>query len=70
MRGSLGKRSITPYQTKNILAGPKMKAVTDDNSHVAQTIDFVFNKIENGGRGENAGYRHFLLFPLCFHKGC
>ena len=26
-------------------------------------------RIENiVGKGENAGYRHFLLFPQCFHK--
>ena len=23
-----------------------------------------------GGKGENAGYQHFLLFPKCFPKGC
>ena len=22
----------------------------------------------NVGKGENAGYQHFLLFPQCFHK--
>ena len=27
----------------------------------------VFDRIENiVGKGENAGYQHFLLFPLCF----
>ena len=26
-----------------------------------------FDRIENiVGKGENAGYQHFLLFPLCF----
>ena len=25
--------------------------------------------VENiAGKGENAGYQHFLLFPLCFQK--
>ena len=27
----------------------------------------VFDRVENtGGKGENAGYQHFLLFPHCF----
>ena len=30
---------------------------------------FVFDKVENiVGKGENAGYQHFLLFPQCFEK--
>ena len=29
----------------------------------------VFDKIENiVGKGGNAGYQHFLLFPQCFEK--
>ena len=29
----------------------------------------VFHRIENiVGKEENAGYQHFLLFPLCFQK--
>ena len=29
----------------------------------------VFDRIENiVGKGENAGYQHFLLFPQCFEK--
>ena len=29
----------------------------------------VFDKVENiVGKGENAGYQHFLLFPQCFQK--
>ena len=28
---------------------------------------FVFDKVENiDGKGENAGYQNFLLFPQCF----
>ena len=31
---------------------------------------FVFGSVENiAGKGENAGYQHFLLFPQCFQKG-
>ena len=29
----------------------------------------VFDREENiVGKGENAGYQHFLLFPQCFQK--
>ena len=29
----------------------------------------VFDRVENIlGKGENAGYQHFLLFPQCFQK--
>ena len=30
---------------------------------------YVFDRVENiVGKGENAGYQHFLLFPQCFQK--
>ena len=29
----------------------------------------VFDRVENiVGKGQNAGYQHFLLFPQCFAK--
>ena len=32
-------------------------------------IKFVFDRVEGiVGKGENAGYRHFLLFQQCFQK--
>ena len=32
-------------------------------------MQFVFGRVENiVGKGENAGYQHFLLFPQCFQK--
>ena len=32
-------------------------------------IIFVLDIVENiVGKGENAGYQHFLLFPQCFQK--
>ena len=49
-----------------------MKAFADDNSTVAKTLakimDFVFDQEEKHRKGENAGYRHFLLFPPCFQR--
>ena len=32
-------------------------------------INFDLGKVENiVGKGENAGYQHFILFPQCFRK--
>ena len=32
-------------------------------------VIFIFERVENiEGKGENAGYQHFLLFPLRFQK--
>ena len=45
----------------------KLKAFADDNINVAQLMSPVFDRVENiVGKGENAGYQHFLLFPNVF----
>ena len=45
----------------------KFKANADDNLNVAKMAKFVLDMIENiAGKGENAGYQHFLLFLQCF----
>ena len=32
-------------------------------------MKFVLGRVENiAGKGENAEYQHFLLFPQCFQK--
>ena len=47
----------------------KLKAFADDTISVAEMLISVIDKIENiVGKGENAGYQHFLLFPQCFQK--
>ena len=34
-----------------------------------QKLKIAFGRVENiVGKGENAGYQHFLLFPQCFQK--
>ena len=34
-----------------------------------EKLKFVLGRVENIlGKGENAGYQHFLLFPECFKK--
>ena len=52
---------------EKILDVTKLKAFADDKINVAQKMVSVFDRIENiVGKGENAGYHHFLLFPQCF----
>ena len=52
-----------------ILDVTNLKAIADDKTNVAQMMVSVFDSIENiVGKGENAGYQHFLLFPKCFQK--
>ena len=52
----------------NILQWSKLKALrADDKIKVTEKIKFAFEMIENIlGKGENAGNRHFLLFPKYF----
>ena len=48
----------------------KLKAFADDKLNVTKMIISLFDKSRKrcGGKGENAGYRHFVLFPQCFPK--
>ena len=45
------------------------KAFEDDILDVVQIMICVSDRVENiVGKGENAGYQHFLLFPQCFQR--
>ena len=47
----------------------KLKAFADDKINVNQQLKFHMGRLENiAGKGEIAGYQHFLLFPQCFQK--
>ena len=47
----------------------KLKAFADDKLNATEKLKFVLGRVENiVGKGENAGYQHFLLFPQCFQK--
>ena len=48
-----------------ILDWPKFKAFADDKINVTENLKFVENIV---GKGENAGYQHFLPFSQCFQK--
>ena len=52
-----------------VLCGNGSKAFADDKIKVPKLTIFVFDRVENTlGKGENAGYQHFLLFPQCFQR--
>ena len=60
---------INSLPSAKILDVTKLKAFADDKINVAQMIVSVFDRIGNiVGKGENAGYQHFLLFLQCFQK--
>ena len=60
---------FNPLPDGKILDVTKLKAFADDKINVAQMMVSVFDRIENTvGKGENAGYQHFPLFPLSFQK--
>ena len=47
----------------------KLKAFADDKLNIAKMIIFLLCRAENiVGKGEYAGYQHFLLFRQCFQK--
>ena len=61
--------SLSFLNKQQNLAMTKLKAFADDKFSVAYMMISVFDRVENIlGKGENAGYQHFLLFPKCFQK--
>ena len=47
----------------------KLKAFADDKLNIAKMMNSLFDRVENTvGKGENAGYQHFLLFLQCFPR--
>ena len=53
----------------NFLEWFKLKAFSDHKIKVAEKMKIVLEGVQNiVGKGENAGYQHFLLFTRCFLK--
>ena len=60
---------LNSLPSDKILDQFKLKAFADDKINVTQKLKFAFGKVENiVGKGENAGYQHFLHFRQCFQK--
>ena len=61
------KGGLTLYQTTKFYPGLKLKKIADDKLDVVKMMIALLDRVENTvGKGENAGYQHFLLFPPCF----
>ena len=57
------------YMDKKTIKASHVHFCRVSNFSVAQMVQFSFERVENiVGKGENAGYQHFLLFPQCFQK--
>ena len=68
-------RQLNSLPVDNIWDGTKLKAFGDKKLNNGKITICVINRVEkNVGKGENAGYQHFLLtsifsfFPQCFPK--
>ena len=60
-------RHFNPLPNDKILYLSKFKAFADNKINVTQKLKFALGRVENiVGKGENAGYQHFLLFPQYF----
>ena len=60
---------LTLYQRERFSDWSKFKVLADDKINVAEMIIPLPDRTENiVGKGENAGYQHFLLFPQFFQK--
>ena len=55
---------INSLTNNKILDWSKLKAFADDKINVNEVLKTGLGR----GKGENASYQHFLLFPQCFQK--
>ena len=66
---TISSSPLTHLPHNKILDLSKLKAFSDDKINVTLREKFFLRLVENiVGKGENAGYQHFLLFPQCFQK--
>ena len=60
---------LRPLPNDKILDWFKLRAFAEDKISMSEKLKFVLGRIENiVGKGENAGYHHFLLFSQCFQN--
>ena len=60
---------VNSLPNENFLDWSKLKALADNKIKLAEKLRFVLGRVENiVGKGENAGYQHFLFFPQRFQK--
>ena len=67
--GVIKPRLFNALPDDKILDLTKLKAFANDKLNIAKMTVFLYDRVENiVGKGENAGYQHFLLFSQCFPK--
>ena len=65
--GLLNYFPLNSLPNDNFLDWSKLKVFADDKINVNEKFKFGSGTVENiVGKGENAGYQHFLLFQRCF----
>ena len=58
------KSMVNSLPIDKIVDWSNLKASAGDKIRVTEKLKFVLGRVENiMGKGENAGYQHFLLFP-------
>ena len=58
---------VNSLPNDEVLYLSKLKAFADDKIDLTEKQKFFLKWLENiVGKGEDAGYQHFLLFPQCF----
>ena len=61
--------SVKSLPNNKVRDQSKLKVFADDKIIVTEKLKFVLERVENiVGKGENAGYQHFLLFSQGFQK--
>ena len=65
----LNHNEFNSLLNNKILDCSKLKVLVDNKIIVNEKVIFGLGRMENiMGKGENAGYQHFLLFLPCFQK--
>ena len=55
---------VDPFPNDKVLDDTKFKAFADNKLNNKKKNISIFHRVENiVGKGENADYQHFLLFP-------
>ena len=62
--------SFNSLPNDKFLDWSNVKELADNKIDVTEILKFLVGRVENiVGKGENAGYQHFLLFSTVFSKG-
>ena len=60
--------SINPLPNEKFVDWSNLKASADDKIYITEKLKFVLKRVENMGKGENAGYQHFFFSHIVFKR--